>query len=238
MKKILFILLLFASLLHAEIDVIDAPSTGNGARTFTSVTDGLVVAIFSYEVAGISDISSVTFGGNNLSYVIRAREGSTIYNYVECWIMLEADIPPGSSTFIVAYTGSTPPDVGYACFLLDSVDQVSPVSDTDSDYSASAQILAAIVSTVAGGYCVFSNSQQNSGTATWTGASEIFDQVPGGEFNHSGAGDPHAAPGLVVGEVTVTGVAGRMAIVGVELAPSASGSLPDNYKRRKIIINP
>ena len=243
--RVLVLVALLPLAANAEIDVIDAWSEGNGARTASAAIDGLLLAVVSYEVTAESDLATVDFGATAMTFGFRVSQGSGggVWQYIEVWYLLDAGIPAGSQnpSFAVTYTGNTPggdgPSFVYA--LLDSVDQTGPINNTASDSSSSTQTMNVTVTTVAGGLSLFVANQKNGDsppTMVWTGPTEQWDQ-DGGDFQFTGADDLHAGSGTLNGSVTTAASAGRMCILGIEFEPSGDAPAAEDRLRRRRITN-
>ena len=133
--------------------------------------------------------------------------------------------------------GNAPADTGIAFASFENVNQTTPISDVAEDSAVSTQTLNVTVTTEAGGFVVFACDQKSSGTATWTGPAEQWDNNVGGTQCFSGAHEAHASGGTDNGSVTVTGSTGRMVIGGFEISP-VDGEPPavQSTRRRKVLL--
>ena len=238
---LIFALLLSVCVSAADIALLDSWTAPDGglpaAFTVSAGTDRMLVVTIGYEVTDVSNIATCKLGstaGVSLTFIERVLyTDNNVYNHIELWRLMDADLPSADSTLAFTYTGNTPPDIGVGWASYENVHQSSPVSDSDTAF-AEAQVISTSVTGVAGGVAVFVALQKSSDQdAVWGDPSEAFDITPGNDFTMTGADSLHPGSGEITGDVTFSGASGRIVIVGVEFAPAEAAEAGDiSYVRR------
>ncbi len=230
-------MLLSACMSAADVSVGMGWQVVDGGDTSFSVdagTDRVLVIMTAIEMGGTQTVESVTFGGVDMTLVIKSEvvQGNVTQS-VGAFVLIDTDIPSGTQAVVVSFS-ATAPDTSLAYAMFENVDQTTPISDTISDQSGSGTSLNVTVTTVAGGLAFFGVNHKTGGASwTWVGPTEQFD-FSADAFQWSAAHDLHASGGTLNGQATTTGGNGRIVIFGVELAPVAGPPAEQVGRRRKI----
>jgi hypothetical protein len=155
----------------------DACVTARAADWTTGLThavgtgnDRLLVFMVGYENATDVAVSTVSYGGQDLTRISGVATGTTTIARVELWYLTEVGITAAiGNTFVLTYGGTAPSEPSYAAVTLHNVDQVAPIlaSDVNSVNAATPNPLPTSVSVMADGMALSGALVGNPGSFTW-----------------------------------------------------------------------
>jgi hypothetical protein len=149
-------------------------------HTVGTGNDRLLVFMVGYENGTDVAISTVRYGGQNLTRINGVATGTTPIGRVELWYLKEAGITAATgNTFVLTYGGTAPSEPSYAAATLRNVDQVAPIlaSNVNAVNAATPNPLPTSVSVTADGMALAAALSGNPGSFTWgNGWTEGTDQ--------------------------------------------------------------
>ncbi len=182
--------------------------------------DRLLMFMVGYENATDVAVSTVSYGGQNLTRINGQAAGTTSVVRVELWYLPETGIVAASdSTFAVTYAGTVPTSEQFAAATYRNVDQAAPVgaSSADSTDASTPNPLPTSVAVTADGQAVSAAVGSETSTFDWNnGWTEGTDQSDA-SFNSTSADHAASADGTDTASATCSNQE-RQAIVAAFLS--------------------
>ena len=149
-------------------------------HTVGSGNDRLLVFMVGYENGADVAVSSVKFGGQNLTRINGTVTGTTTVARIELWYLNESGIGAASgNAFVVTWGGTAPTEPSYAAATFRNVNQVTPVfaSAVNGTNAATPNPLPVSIGVSADGMALAAAMSGNPGSFTWNnGWTEGTDQ--------------------------------------------------------------
>ena len=191
-----------------------------------SQSDRLLVVGVEIEDGSSSDavVSSVTYNGVNLTRAATAIAGTSFFQNVELWYLLEAGLPPaGNYTVTVTTTGITDNRNGGSISLY-SVNQAAPEATNTQTSNSGQSTFNTTITTLTGGAWIVgaigSGNNSTSFTTNQAGQTEQYDTgSSGGSSTGAGSTKEVTTAGLTTMGWNVAG-ANRLAHVVAAFAPA------------------
>jgi hypothetical protein len=212
-----------------DITLADGWYTGTGAYTVPAGTDRLLVFVTGFEHIG-SDfpITNVTFGGVSMTRAIGdvMDTSPAAVDRCEIWYLKDANIPSGSNSFVVTYSGGTPSDIMHAYGLYSNVNQINPIVHTMSNPTTTNDPVEATVNVEEGGMGVAGVVGGIQSSYVWGNSwSERTDQQGTGTVTMSTSDHAAAADGTDTASADLGGPLNLQVLVIASLRPASAGNL-------------
>ena len=191
-------------------------------HTAGSGSNRVIMFVAAYESAADPGVSSITYGGQDLTFIVGEVSVATFYARVELWYIDEAGIAAASgNTFAVTWGGSSPGRQMFAAATYEDVNQSTPISDSSSAQTGSStpNPLTTDVTVANGSMAVGAAIAGSDGSYSWNnGWTEGTDQTSESSTTMSSADHPAVGGGTDTASATHSGP-NRQAIVAAVLAP-------------------
>ncbi|MFY7971086.1 MAG: lectin-like protein, partial [Flavobacteriales bacterium] len=198
--------------------------TSNGSHTSGAGNNRVLVVTVSIENANADrNVSSITYGGQNMTKIVERVAGpvGTFYNRTEIWYLNDAGITAASGSAInVTYGGGAASSFNarVGAVTLNNVDQVNPIISTASNSSTGGTVNfgATGLAVGVGDFILTSATMGANGSyAINSGFTEGFDQVNATTMTSQGATKVIATAATENPTVTFTGTANQQVLAAV-----------------------
>jgi len=236
----------------ALLDAWTSAAATSLAKSVSAGTDRLLVVVIGAEHSAAVTVTGVTYGDQNMVHAYdgsvyaeaRGNAGGGFEALVSIWYLLDDEIEAASGTTITPSFSATPADVVVAAGSYDNMEQAggtTTVLECHIAETAAATpnpLSVTMGNGVAGDLIVAGATAGNATTYTWTGVSEVFDQIAassctsGGTLIRTGTGDVVCAP-----TCASQNRAGTAAVVFAQATASSSSSSSESSQSSQSSIS-
>ena len=169
---------------HSQISVISPWTSTYNQHTTASGSNRLLLYVAAYESNPASDLTAVSYGGQNMTLAIQRADASG-FNRVEIWYLNEAGIAVASgNTFTATFDNGLPYGSAYNTYAvtLGGVDQTSPFCQTESGLASNTTsvAIANTLNLLASELSVYAVSLGHSNAIEpHSGYTELFEDIDG-----------------------------------------------------------